>query len=371
MFDDNVKSLWVINPDIIGKDVVFYGSDDISHTFYRTLVRSGKVNLIGIYDENCNSEGVAWGGTVPILSRKQLEDLNKDTLIIIATDKIRTFQTRYQDLINMGFRRIVTRTWPAVPVRYSIDRSNEIIKSAKDRIDTVRKLLSDERSVMVLDNTLKYRVTNDVNYLIDICEFSHKQYFPGPEIMEPDPKEVFLDVGCLNTLTIADLKEWTKDTYEKVYAFEPSKEDRIVVDEYIEYMEYRAESVDAGLYNFTGEVSFNSVDMGASRISEDGTDRINVVRLDDFMTDKKEKITFIKMDIEGSELAALEGSVETIGRDYPKLAICVYHKFEDIWELPLWVHEHFPEYRLFLRHYTMTNNETVMYAVPPVKKVEH
>ena len=367
MFDENVKSLWVINPDIIGKDAVFYGSGDVSHTFYRTLVRSGKVNLVGVFDENGCSKETAWGGTVPILSRKQLEELNKDTLIIVATDRIRAFQTSYQDLRNMGFRNILTRTWPAVPVRYDIDKSNKIIETEKDKIDTVRKLLCDERSIKVLDNTLKYRVTNDVNYLIDICEFSHKQYFPGPEIMKPDSKEVFLDVGCLNTLTIADLKEWTEDTYEKVYAFEPSRADRIVVDEYIEYMGYRAESVDAGLYNYTGEISFSSVDMGASRITEDGTDRINVVKLDDFMADKKEKVTFIKMDIEGSELEALEGSVDTIRKDYPKLAICVYHKFEDIWKLPLWVHDRFPDYSLFLRHYTMTNNETVMYAVPPTK----
>lgn len=58
------------------------------------------------------------------------------------------------------------------------------------------------------------------------------------------------------------------------------------------------------------------------------------------------------MDIEGSELKALEGAKNTIQRNNPKLAISIYHKYEDIIELPLKILELEPEYKFYLRHYS-------------------
>ena len=74
-------------------------------------------------------------------------------------------------------------------------------------------------------------------------------------------------------------------------------------------------------------------------------------------------ITFIKMDIEGSEIPALRGAKEIIETQKPKLAICVYHKPEDIWEIPELILDYVPEYRLYLRHYSITYTETVLYAI--------
>lgn len=74
-------------------------------------------------------------------------------------------------------------------------------------------------------------------------------------------------------------------------------------------------------------------------------------------------VTFIKMDIEGSELKALMGAKETIRKYKPKLAICLYHKKEDILEIPLYVKELLPEYKLYIRHHCNKHGETVLYAM--------
>ena len=68
------------------------------------------------------------------------------------------------------------------------------------------------------------------------------------------------------------------------------------------------------------------------------------------------------MDIEGSELKALEGMKQTIKKYKPKLAICIYHKFEDLWELPLYIKKLVPEYQLYIRNYTSYLDEIVLYA---------
>lgn len=75
-----------------------------------------------------------------------------------------------------------------------------------------------------------------------------------------------------------------------------------------------------------------------------------------------DKVTFIKMDIEGSELEALRGAVNVIKRDKPRLAICIYHKPEDMYEIPFWIKETVPEYKLYIRHHTDGILETVLYA---------
>ena len=74
-------------------------------------------------------------------------------------------------------------------------------------------------------------------------------------------------------------------------------------------------------------------------------------------------MTFIKMDIEGAELEALRGAESIIRKQRPKLAICVYHKPEDIWTIPMYILSLQNDYRLFLRHYSFGDTETVLYAI--------
>jgi len=74
--------------------------------------------------------------------------------------------------------------------------------------------------------------------------------------------------------------------------------------------------------------------------------------------------TYIKLDIEGAEKAALEGAVKTISRHAPKLAVCVYHKPADLWELPLYIREIYPAGKMYLRSHGENGFETVLYVLP-------
>jgi FkbM family methyltransferase len=74
------------------------------------------------------------------------------------------------------------------------------------------------------------------------------------------------------------------------------------------------------------------------------------------------RIDFIKMDIEGSELAALRGAEATIRRCKPKLAISLYHRPEDFFSIPFWVDSLGLGYRMFIDHYSIHNEETVLFA---------
>lgn len=71
----------------------------------------------------------------------------------------------------------------------------------------------------------------------------------------------------------------------------------------------------------------------------------------------------IKMDIEGVEAEALSGAQETIKRDRPVLAICVYHKREDLITIPKIIRQLCSEYKFYLRAYSKHSTEIVLYAI--------
>ena len=75
---------------------------------------------------------------------------------------------------------------------------------------------------------------------------------------------------------------------------------------------------------------------GASSIfgKESSSYQVNTITLDDYVQAKGIKVDLIKMDIEGAELQALEGSVNTIKKFHPRLALCLYHKWNDVITIP-------------------------------------
>jgi hypothetical protein len=101
---------------------------------------------------------------------------------------------------------------------------------------------------------------------------------------------------------------------------------------------------------------------GNSAIDSEGGEEVQVTTIDKELQGKK--VTFIKMDIEGSELEALRGAKNVIMKNRPKLAICIYHKPEDIWEIPSIIMQYYPGYKFYLRHYSLTDSDTVLYALP-------
>lgn len=100
---------------------------------------------------------------------------------------------------------------------------------------------------------------------------------------------------------------------------------------------------------------------GGSRIDENGSNDIYTESIDQILQGKK--ATFIKMDVEGAELDSLKGAKDTIKNFKPKLAICIYHKPNDIIQIPEFILECRDDYKFYIRHYTSCNYETVLYAI--------
>lgn len=200
-------------------------------------------------------------------------------------------------------------------------------------------------------------VINFADVLEDIYE---RQYF-DLEILPHAEEEVFVDCGCFDGKTSRLFTRWCNNKYAHIYAFEPDKENYIKCENELVDLSDKITLFNYGVWNKNETLQFDARARSNSLVSETGSSQIDAKRLDDVLGDKK--ITFIKMDLEGSEYCALEGGAHIIRIQRPKLAISVYHKPEDIVEIPKLILSYNPEYKFYLRHYSVGKDETVIYAI--------
>ncbi|GAA4867894.1 hypothetical protein GCM10023310_54440 [Paenibacillus vulneris] len=121
------------------------------------------------------------------------------------------------------------------------------------------------------------------------------------------------------------------------------------------------------LWNKSGEKLCFTEKGGATQInqknSSDGAVTAETITIDDWAERYNiEKLDFIKMDIEGAEVRALNGAKRTIQRFKPKLAICLYHNDADFVTIPSLIDSFGVDYEFYLGHHTAAFPETVLYA---------
>lgn len=117
-----------------------------------------------------------------------------------------------------------------------------------------------------------------------------------------------------------------------------------------------------GVWDKKDVLFFQEGEMSGS-IVENGSISVNADSIDNITSDLRGGVDLIKMDIEGSELNALKGAEAVIRKYHPVLAVCVYHKKEDLLEIPQYIKSLYPGYKLYLRTYSKYCQELVLYAV--------
>lgn len=241
------------------------------------------------------------------------------------------------------------------------------------RVLSLEELIDKKNEVRVLIGSVDYYLdiydmleknniifaTDNRKQIGDWLQVVNEQYF-DPNIIHYGENEIFIDGGCLNYGTVKQFLA-NCSTVKKVYAFEPDPLSyNKCVQEAKSTIMHDYLVIQKGLYSDSQVLFFNSKGNGCSGISSEGSAKVEVCAIDHEIQDS---VTFIKMDIEGAELDALKGARHTICSYHPKLAICVYHKPEDIIEIPQYLLSINPDYRLYLRHYSDNAGETVLYAV--------
>lgn len=193
-------------------------------------------------------------------------------------------------------------------------------------------------------------------YSVIIGSNSGAQYF---DVLKPPTGGVIIDGGAYDGDTALQMMNWVGNKYDKILCFEAEPKQAEALDRRIKQSGWEnVQVIGKGLWNQSKVINFKSSNAG-STITSDGDTSITCCALDEEVS---EKVSFIKMDIEGAELKALQGATGIIKRDKPGMAICIYHKRADILDIASYIISLIPECKMWIRHYTTYRWETVLYV---------
>lgn len=206
-----------------------------------------------------------------------------------------------------------------------------------------------------------FRLTQDLEYINLIKDPPETQYFDY-SLMASINKNVFVDVGAFEGETTLAWHKLYKTEIEEIYLYEPDECNyKFCLDTLKKNRIQSATLKKMGVGDSNNQLSFSSGKGCGSKVSTDGLDIIQQTTLDE---DIKCKISYIKMDIEGYEIQAIKGARQHLMNDDTSLAVCTYHYLSDIWKIAEELDSYREDYKFYLRHYSNSGIETVLYAIP-------
>ncbi len=218
--------------------------------------------------------------------------------------------------------------------------------------------LKDKESKDVLLAYLYARITGDVEMLARLNHSSQSLY--DWELLDIKKDDVIIDGGAFTGDSIKEIKTCYGYIPNHIFAFEPDTDNLIkLLNAFSPEDLIKIHPIPAGLYSKDVEMKFIASGSSVSMISVDGEKVVPVQALDSH--DAYKSVSLIKMDIEGCELEALKGAENLIRHNHPRLAICIYHRNEDIVEIYSYLKQF--GYHFYMRQHAYSDEETVLYAL--------
>ncbi|HEC73618.1 MAG TPA: FkbM family methyltransferase [Methylophaga aminisulfidivorans] len=381
--------------------VVLYGAGSAGRELVECL-KIFNIAIVAFSDSNTSLYGSELEG-VPILSLDEVMAKFPDAIFVISSNQFR--QEIRLSLKDKGIKRIAyikdKHQLFSYLQLYKWHYDFDFLKVNKDSLEAAYELLSDKQSIDLYKHRLVllssypdydlYKSYFDLfageikNIEPDI--FNVSKYTPNYEsylyfnndVIELGDNEVLIDAGAFDgDSAIEFIKACDRQggSASHVFCIEADTKN---------FEKLRTNTsgnskislINKGLWSSITTLQFASSDntfLTESRIVEDSIEmnylhncvdadnKIETVTIDDYFVDKGKCVSFIKMDIEGAEVEAIKGAALTIKKYRPQLAISVYHKKQDIFEIPLLLKSICPEYRFYLRQFSEHLSETVLLA---------
>ena len=353
------------------RSLVLYGAGSIARLILPRLRRAG-IEPLGFCDRNPR----LWGTTIdglPVTSPEEAAAKfgTRSAAVMTVFNHAAAYVEIGEYLTGLGFRRAIpclTLLWKygadLLPC-FALDLPQKLVVQRRE-IAAAAALWSDEASRAEYWDQVRWRLQGGLEGRRPPVA---DQYFP-PDLFTLDDHEVFVDCGAFDGDTLRDFAARRLGRFGRVYALEPDPATfarlRAATEELTlrwgDEFGRRVTLLQLAAGETAGWISFAALGNESSAVSASGELRVDCRPLDEILADAMP--TYLKFDIEGAEGAALAGVQNTIRRARPILAVCVYHRPDDLWRIPLWLRDRLEGYHFHLRRHTEESFESVCYAVP-------
>ncbi len=362
----NSFSAYRANNILSSNKFIIYGYGEGFTALKRTVLLPCSLIPILVVDQQFDSKPA--DNSIRCLSTEQFYLKSKEymnTPIVITIGNRMTANKIIDNLSKLGLKKVV---WAPDIYEFSLHHSNEKLladpeeyfKSHENSIQKAFTLLSDELS----RNTFAAILTRYLTaYPLEIPSLPFKdQYLPYDIPMAKKPSH-YVSCGAFNGDSITKIFN-AFGKFETIYAFEPDpnnfSELNKTISSYSSSLGKSIISVPCGVHSKTGLLNFSSGNGLSSSVDPMGQSYVQVIRLDDFIS--TDCLTYITMDVEGSELEALAGATNILEKNQPDLGISVYHYPHHLWAVIDLINNLNLGYKFYLRNYSGFTYETVLYA---------
>ncbi len=303
---------------------------------------------------------------------KKLSTVPKDTKIFISI--LQHSKNIQKKLISKGYKNIIdfTESIFFMPnILHEVAKTNYLwlVKEQekminKEKLKKVQKLFCDDKSHRLLERIIRLRETLDIKYYI---KPEGIEYFPSDIPFLNNLSYInFVDCGSYIGDSVKELMRHHLNIKSSI-SFEPDKQNLLKLNKTLNklsvcYPQTNFFIYPAGVYSKNSILKFENLGINSSaKLNDKAMVEVPVVSLDSIVLNANPN--FIKMDIEGAEKEAILGAKKTIQKYKPNLAICLYHKPEDLWEIPLLIKEIEPSYDMYIRVHEDMCLSTVLYRI--------
>lgn len=368
---DSVRQRELITFDRIlkgGREVVIFGAGNFGRKALQALQSHG-YEVKRFLDNNTALHGKEVEG-IPVTSVAEGWKHHGDEVGVVVAiyfgEAKDTMGERITPLKQAGFSKIahfghLAWKYPkGLLPHYSLDLPSNLIPK-KTRILEAFSLFHDLTSLRHFVDHVEWRLTLDFDLLPR--PVAQTIYF-HEELLNENPEEFLIDGGAFTGDTLKSfLDGFGRKDFYKALCFEPDPKNFEILRETASSMVSENGRIEVYPYALGHEVAEMRVETSggpSSRVGF-GETTISCRMIDEFATEDRSP-TFIKLDIEGYELPALRGAIETIRKNKPVLAVSAYHKQDDLWELPLEINAMQPGYEFRLAPHVADGWDLVLYA---------
>lgn len=321
------------------KPILIYGMGNGADKIISVMERYG-ISYQDVFASDGFVRGHSYRGKT-VLSYSQAVSKYGDFDIVVS------FGSKLPDVIDRiySLEKMHNVYAPDVPVVDGELFCEEFFSKNCDKLFRARESFSDEKSKQVFDDIIRFKLTARLEYLRK-TSFSENE---EGKILSYDKYQSYLDLGAYNGDTAKKYSTLCKNL-NKIYALEPDKRNFKKLCAFLDTLNISSEPINSAAYSTDTELCFSASGNRNSTATKAGSFEHKVTTVNALKPDSVvDSVDFIKYDIEGLEYEGLLGSKRLLQECMPDLLVSMYHKSEDMFELPLLIKEINPNYRLFLR----------------------
>src|SRR5712692_9593962 len=346
-----------------------YGAGNLGRATLKKLRRAG-VEPVAFADDTPEKQGQLIDG-LPVMTPKTAAEKYGAQLVFVVTilNPLLNFVTarrRLQDLTGARVLSFLQLAWryPESFLPYcQFETPQSLLTKAAD-IRRAFQLFADEESRRQFVAHLKFRLRLD-HHALPPC--APDNYFPPGVLPVLPPDAVFVDCGAYDGDSVRASLAHQQGRFGGIYAFEPDARNcerlRTYVSSLGDEAAERIHVLNAGVGDRRAKLRFDAAGNMSSSFSKAGAVEVDVLPIDEVVAANGAPVC-LKFDVEGAEWEALKGCERLLAQARPLMAISVYHRPDDLWQLPLSVAARDLGYRFFLRTQGEDGTDVICYTLP-------